>query len=267
LKASNVTGTEEVLRLAARHRTVPVHYVSSTGVFARPAESGGLAPDDPIGPPAELTNGYRQTKYVSERIIGLARERGLPVSIYRADVVSGDTRSGACQTQDFVWLSLKGSLQAGALPAGANAFFPMVPVDYVSAAVTHLSLRGSGRTYHLANPTAVSYQDMVSHLRAAGYVLNNCSWGDFVATVQADRDNALFPVIDIFRGYLTAGESFYLAIDVQSTEDALAGSGIACPPIDKALFTKYTEFFVNAGYFPTITPTISSATRGTTSAG
>ncbi|MDH2430805.1 thioester reductase domain-containing protein [Sphaerisporangium sp. TRM90804] len=252
LKASNVTGTEEVLRLAALHRTVPVHHISSTGVFAGPAADGaGLAPEDPIGPPDALTNGYRQSKYVTEKIIELARERGLPVSVYRVDVVSGDQRTGACQTQDFVWLSLKGCLQAGALPKGADAFFPMVPVDYVSAAVTRLSqARAAGGTFHLGNRTPVAFQDMVAYLRDSGYAVAETSWDDFVATVKADRGNALFPVIDIFRDYLTAGEAVYMAIDAGSTERALAGSGIGCPPIDRDLFGRYARFFAEAGYFP-----------------
>ncbi|WP_017623635.1 SDR family oxidoreductase, partial [Nocardiopsis chromatogenes] len=50
LKATNVAATEEVLRIAARHRTVPVHYVSSTGVYANlPEEGVRLAEDAPIG--------------------------------------------------------------------------------------------------------------------------------------------------------------------------------------------------------------------------
>ncbi|MEU3619134.1 thioester reductase domain-containing protein, partial [Streptomyces sp. NPDC006872] len=251
LKAANVTGTEEALRLAALHRTVPLHYVSSTGVFARPAPDGaGLSPQDPTGPPEELTNGYRQSKYVAEKIIGLARERGLPVSIYRADVVSGAQTNGACQTRDFVWLSLKGSLQARALPAGANALFPMVPVDYVSAAVLALSRTANGETFHLFNPVAIGFADMVARLRESGYVLDEVSWDEFVATVRADRDNALFPVIDIFRSYMTAGEALYMRMDVGATEAALAGTGIVCPEIDAELFGRYTEFFAGAGYFP-----------------
>ncbi|MEI5103909.1 thioester reductase domain-containing protein [Streptomyces sp. PmtG] len=236
LKAANVTGTEEALRLAALHRTVPLHYVSSTGVFARPAPDGaGLTPEDPTGPPEELTNGYRQSKYVGEKIIGLARERGLPVSVYRADVISGARTNGACQTRDFVWLSLKGSLQARAVPAGADALFPMVPVDYVSAAVLALSRTGHGRTFHLFNPVAVSFAEMVARLRASGYVLDEVGWDDFVATVRADRDNALFPTIDIFRAYMTAGAALYMRMDVSATEAALAGTGIACPEIDAEL--------------------------------
>ncbi|WP_165986298.1 thioester reductase domain-containing protein, partial [Streptomyces sp. YIM 98790] len=251
LKAANVTGTEEALRLAALHRTVPLHYVSSTGVFAGPAPGGaGLAPEDPTGPPEKLTNGYRQSKYVAEKIIGLARERGLPVSVYRADVISGAQTNGACQDRDFVWLSLKGSLQARAVPAGANALFPMVPVDYVSAAIVTLSRTTGGRTFHLFNPVAVSFADMVARLRTSGYVLDEVPWDEFVATVRADRDNALFPVIDIFRSYMTAGEALYMRMDVSATEAALAGTGISCPEIDAELFRRYTEFFAGAGYFP-----------------
>ncbi|GGV14052.1 type I polyketide synthase [Streptomyces spectabilis] len=251
LKAANVTGTEEALRLAALHRTVPLHYVSSTGVFAKAAPGGaGLTPDDPTGPPEELTNGYRQSKYVAEKIIGLAQERGLPVSVYRADVISGAQTNGACQTRDFVWLSLKGSLQARKVPTGANALFPMVPVDYVSAAVLELSRTAESRTFHLFNPVAVSFADMVTRLRASGYVLDEVSWDDFVATVRDDRDNALFPTIDIFRAYMTAGEALYMRVDVSGTESALAGTGIDCPEIDAELFATYTEFFAEAGYFP-----------------
>ncbi|MFS8204674.1 thioester reductase domain-containing protein, partial [Streptomyces sp. CWNU-52B] len=251
LKAANVTGTEEALRLAALHRTVPLHYVSSTGVFSKPAPGGrGLTPEDPTGPPEELTNGYRQSKYVAEKIIGLAQERGLPVSVYRADVISGAQTNGACQTRDFVWLSLKGSLQARTVPTGANALFPMVPVDYVSAAVLELSRTTSGRTFHLFNPVAVSFADMVTRLRESGYTLDEVSWDEFVATVRDDRDNALFPTIDIFRSYMTAGEALYMEVDVSTTEAALAGTDIVCPKIDADLFATYTEFFASVGYFP-----------------
>ncbi|WDG31711.1 thioester reductase domain-containing protein [Streptomyces sp. CA-278952] len=251
LKAANVTGTEEALRLAALHRTVPLHYVSSTGVFARPAPGGGgLAPEDPTGPPEELTNGYRQSKWVAEKIIGLAQERGLPVSIYRADVISGAQTNGACQARDFVWLSLKGSLQARTVPTGANALFPMVPVDYVSAAVLELSRTTNGRTFHLFNPVPVSFAEMVSRLRESGYVLDEVTWDEFVTTVRNDRDNALFPTIDIFRSYMTAGEALYMEMDVSATDAALAGTDIVCPKIDADLFGTYTEFFAGVGYFP-----------------
>ncbi|XNL25042.1 amino acid adenylation domain-containing protein [Longispora sp. K20-0274] len=50
LRTANVTGTETVLRLAARHRTVPVHHVSSMGVFAHRSPDAPATPSAP--PPA-----------------------------------------------------------------------------------------------------------------------------------------------------------------------------------------------------------------------
>ncbi|WP_343298773.1 thioester reductase domain-containing protein, partial [Streptomyces sp. SID1034] len=162
LKNANVLGTEEVLRLAARHRTVPVHYVSTVGVFAGAAVAGvPLKVSDPTGPAEKLPSGYLQSKWVAEQLIGIARNRGLPVSVYRVDVISGDQENGACQTSDFVWLSMKGLIQAGAVPAEVGGRFHLLPVDYVSAAILHISRRpdADGRTFHLFNPSSVTLRE------------------------------------------------------------------------------------------------------------
>nr|WP_075660905.1 type I polyketide synthase [Streptomyces acidiscabies] len=253
LKAANVTGTEEVLRLATRYRSVPVHYLSSTGVFARRAPHGGaLAPNDPSGPGSELPTGYTQSKYVAERMIDIARSRGLPVTVYRADVVCGDQLNGACQTRDFIWLSLKGGIQAGALPSNADALIGMVPVDYVTAAMVRLSRTRSaaGRTFHLQNRKPAGFREMAARLRASGYRLDDVPWADFVAAVRADRDNALFPVIDVFSVFMKLGEASHVPVDVGGTEQALAGSGITCPEITPELLGLYARFFAESGYFP-----------------
>ncbi|WP_434600617.1 thioester reductase domain-containing protein [Streptomyces sp. A5-4] len=145
LRDANVRGTEEILRLAARHRTVPVHYVSTVGVFDGPVTPGvPLRTTDPTGPPQALPSGYLQSKWVAEQVLELAKERGMPVSVYRVDVISGDRVNGACQTRDFVWLTLKGLLQSGAVPSGTGGRFHLLPVDYVSSAIVALSGRPAG---------------------------------------------------------------------------------------------------------------------------
>ena len=253
LKPANVTGTEEVLRLAAAHRTVPVHFISSTGVFDQPVKPGvPLKVDDIPGPPEVLSNGYRQTKWVAERIIDLARDRGLPVSVHRVDVVSGDQVNGACQTKDFVWLGLKGILQSRAVPADLAGLFHLVPVDYASAAITHLATRpeAAGRTFHLSNPDTVTYREMIGRLRDLGHTLEELPWPEWSARVRADRDNALQPLLDSFEAIAAVGEGAYPDFDVSDTVAALEGSGIACPPMTAELFAKYVGFFTDAGYFP-----------------
>ncbi|QFZ20340.1 type I polyketide synthase [Saccharothrix syringae] len=250
LKAANVHGTQEVLRLAARHRTVPVHHLSTTGVFAGMREPGvPLRVDDPTGPAPELPSGYLRSKWVAEGVVGLARSRGLPVSVYRVDLVSGDQRNGACQTRDFVWLSTKGLVQAGSVPRGLSGTVPMVPVDYVAAAVVALSAN-SGETHHLYNPGRVSWQTIVARLRAHGYALPERDFEEWRASVLADRDNALIPLLDAFDLMTSDSAAFYPLVDVSTTEEALAGTGIACPPIGEELVDTYIRFFAETGYYP-----------------
>nr|ALP32042.1 CycB [Streptomyces sp. NCIB 11649] len=252
LRPANIAGTEEVLRLAARHRTVPVHYISSTGVYAQePAEGRRIAVDDPIGPPELLSNGYRQAKWVAEGIIGIARSRGIPVSVYRVDVVSGDQVNGACQTQDFVWLSIRGMLEAGAAPAGISGFFHPTPVDYVSAAIRWLSSRvtGVGDTFNLSNPHRLHFAEVVERLRALGHTLVDLDPAEWSRSVRKDPENSLLPLLDVFEAAI-AGTGGYPDIDTDGTEAALAGSGIDCPQVTGDLLVRYLTFFTEKGYFP-----------------
>jgi thioester reductase-like protein len=252
LKAANVTGTEEVLRLAARHRTVPVHYVSTVGVFDGVREPGvPLKVTDPTGPAEALPSGYLRSKWVAEQIIGLARERGLPVSVYRVDVISGDQVNGACQTRDFVWLTLKGLVQAGGVPKGTQGRFHLLPVDYVSAAITTLSRRPEtiGQTFHLFNGGSLSLGQCAGFLRAIGYELDEEEWDTWTEKVKSG-DNALLPLLDAFEMMTSDTDGFYPPIDTTETVAALTGTGVEMPALTKELFEKYVEFFVEVGHFP-----------------
>ncbi|GAA2268356.1 type I polyketide synthase [Streptomyces amakusaensis] len=253
LRAANVGGTEEILRLAARHRTVPVHHVSSVGVFPGPVVEGEpVRTDDPTGPPESLPTGYVQSKWVAERLIDLARERGLPVSVYRVDVISGDQRGGACQTQDFVWLSLKGLLEAGSVPEGLAGSVHAVPVDHVSGAILALSLRpeATGRTFHISNRDSLEFPAFLAHLRSAGYSLPERPWEEWRREVEANPENPINPLMAAFEAMASDSSRFYPEFDVTDTEDLLKGSGPVCPAMDGKLFAKYVDFFVRVGYFP-----------------
>ncbi|GAA2673334.1 type I polyketide synthase [Actinosynnema pretiosum] len=250
LRAANVGGTREVLRLAALHRTVPVHHLSTTGVFAGPRADGTpLRATDPTGPADLLPSGYLRSKWVAERLIATARDRGLPVSTYRVDLVSGDRRTGACQTRDFVWLATKGLVQAGAVPRGLSGTVPMVPVDYVASAVVALSAT-SGATHHLYNPGRVSWETLVDRLRAGGHRLEERDPDRWRAAVLADRDNALIPLLDAFDLMTSDSAAFYPLVDVSHTEEALRGTGITCPPVTADLVDTYVHFFTETGYYP-----------------
>ncbi|MFI9504540.1 type I polyketide synthase [Nocardia sp. NPDC052566] len=252
-KAANVTGTEEVLRLAARHRSVPVHFVSTVGVFARrPGNDAPFRVDDPTGPGDRLPFGYPQSKWVAEQIIDIARERGLPVSVYRVDTICGDQVNGACQTRDFVWLSLKGMLQAQAAPANLAGAVHAIPVDVVSAAIVALSRKAESRTFHLHNPNSASFVDFVEQLRAFGYPIGELPWDEWTERVEADHQNAINPLLHSFQEVVEVGDSFFPTFDISATEELLADTGIAPPKITMELFRTYVDFFTSVGYFPAL---------------
>ena len=250
LSAANVVGTQEVLRLAARHRTVPVHHVSTTGVFAGPRVPGvPLAVADPTGPAKELPSGYLRSKWVAEQVVAMAGRSGLPVSVYRMDLLSGDRSSGACQTRDFLWLSVKGLIQVGAVPDTLTGSVPMVPVDYAAAAVVALACRGNG-TFHISNPGRAQWRDIVDRLRVRGYRLVDMDRDVWRRTVMAQRDNALIPLFDAFDLMMSDSAAFYPLVDVSEAEQALAGTGVECAPVTADLIDTYIRFFVGTGYFP-----------------
>ncbi|AUG80452.1 Putative polyketide synthase [Kitasatospora sp. MMS16-BH015] len=257
LKPANVLGTEEILRLAARHRTVPVHHVSTLGVFVGRESAGApLRVGDPTGPGETLPTGYTQSKWVAEELIGLARERGLPVSVYRVDLIAGDQRHGACQTRDFVWLSLKGLLQARAVPAGLAVDFHLTPVDYASAAILTVSRNpeAAGGTFHVCNNSGLGFTAMADRLRAFGYRLDELDWDTWRERVLADPENAMVPLFDAFEYMAASPETFYPAIDDTETRKALVGSGVECPEAGVELFDRHVRFFTEAGYFPPAGP-------------
>lgn len=89
LKAANVTGTVTALKLAfSPGQTRTFHHVSTTSVYARRQKrtfTDGILEDYPSSEvsPVDLRNGYRKSKWVAEQLCIAAREKGLPLTIYR----------------------------------------------------------------------------------------------------------------------------------------------------------------------------------------
>lgn len=70
MKAANVLGTQEVLRLACQGKTKAVHYVSSVAVFEATAYAGKVVREqDSFNHWQGIDLGYSQTKWVAEKLV------------------------------------------------------------------------------------------------------------------------------------------------------------------------------------------------------
>ncbi|WP_336053090.1 non-ribosomal peptide synthetase [Streptomyces sp. CA2R101] len=267
LKAATVDGTAEILRLAARHRTVPVHHVSTVGVYAGRSPHP-IGPEHPTGPPEALEHGYTQSKWVAEGLVEQARRRGLPVTMYRPTRIAGHSRTGACQTSDYLWLILKGCIQARTAPAQVDTAFDLAPVDYVADAMVALSLLPgtTGRTFHLAAGRLLRLETTLDWLRTMGYHLPEVSPQAWLDRIGANPGNAAFPLLGTLAAELTGGGSEgSLAFDPTATDAALAPTDVVRPEIDRKLFGRCVAYFTATGWLPepgTAPPPPASAPAG-----
>jgi thioester reductase-like protein len=155
LKPVNVFGTMEILRLACRTRVKPVHYVSSLAALPGHLDIKEFY-ETRLDSPDGVLGGYPQTKWVAERMVSSAADRGLPVAVYRPGQITGAQRSGAAPPELFVCAMMKSCIQLGMAP-NPNMMVEMVPVDYVSAAIIRVALDGrpNGDVYQLPSPKPV----------------------------------------------------------------------------------------------------------------
>ncbi|MDQ3285553.1 MAG: thioester reductase domain-containing protein, partial [Actinomycetota bacterium] len=115
LEPINVGGTREVLRLACLHKTKPVHHVSTNGIFA--PGTPVCREDADLDALAEARDdGYGQSKWVAEKLVWQAAERGLPVTVYRPGNISGHSTDGASNPRDFQGALIAESLRLGLAP-------------------------------------------------------------------------------------------------------------------------------------------------------
>jgi thioester reductase-like protein len=262
LKAANVLGTQEVLRLACLNTVKPVHYVSSVAIFESPVYAGKVVTEqDEFNHWEGIYLGYSQTKWVAEKLVKIASKRGLPVTIYRPPLISGDSQTGICNTHDFINLMTKGCLQMGSFP-DVEYMLDMSPVDYVSKAVVYLSRQKEsiGKAFHLQHPQPISLRDLVDWIRSFGYpveIVPYDQWQTELINNVSSVENPLYTLRPFLlerwsEKQLTIPDLYLQAhrphISCKDTLHALAGSSIACPTIDSELLMTYTSYLIQTGF-------------------
>ncbi|MFI6338848.1 thioester reductase domain-containing protein [Streptomyces sp. NPDC050535] len=253
LRATNVGGTQEILRLACRGPLTPVNHVSTFAVWGVPDDlSSTFSEDDDLDRAGRLPNGYLQTKWVAENLVQAARERGVPVNVYRLGQIMGDSRFGVCVTNSFTCAVIKGCIQFGSAPE-LDMLVEMTPADYVSRALVHASTTSDfGQNFHLLNPERMPFQELVGYIQRRRWPVGQRPGPEWVADFQAGvgtEENALHPLIDTISEIVRVGQDS-MTYQVDNLLHALDGSGITCPPLDDTLLDTYFDWMVRTGFLP-----------------
>ena len=150
-----------------------LHHISTLSVF--PPVPGTVAREsdelEDLGAVKLLFEGYAQSKWVAEKKVLAARERGLPCTIFRLGRITGGSSTGLASVEDFMCRLIKGCLQLNAAP---DLGWPldMNPADYVAQVICELSLVKSnkGRIFHICHPRMMKLQNYFQWLhKSFGY--------------------------------------------------------------------------------------------------
>jgi thioester reductase-like protein len=169
----NVDGTRNVLDALERCPNLTrLHYFSTCYVSGRYA--GPFSEDDlEVGAP--FNNYYEETKNLAEVDVRRHMSAGMPATIYRPSIVVGDSRTGETQKFDgpyFVMQWLMRQRHYAILPMAGDPTATrvnVVPRDFIVDAVGYLSGLpvSEGRTYQLADPRALTVDEMAETLAEA----------------------------------------------------------------------------------------------------
>lgn len=204
LRASNVGSTVAMLRLAGTERPKHLHYVSSMVAAEDRDDDGFLTEDFPQQAGTELAGGYAQSKWVSEKLLGQARERGFGVTVFRPGFITGRSDSGAWPNpNDHLVRFITGCLQMRHMPEG-DILLDTAPVDFAGAAIVRMALcePAGVPVFNLSNPHLLSWTTLVDWLRDWGYRFERTSaaaWRERCLS-HIDPDNALYPVLPLYAG-------------------------------------------------------------------
>jgi thioester reductase-like protein len=270
LKATNAASCVELLRMCvAGGKLKPLHFVSTIGVLGyvrhqttenTPLES--IVSEDDF----RKLQGYSQSKMVAELVLERAKKRGIPISIFRPELIHGHSRTGYANNIEWISRFIIGVIRMGIAPI-TSAAIHLASVDFVASVIVDLTLRNSNATMqtltrfnavntvnlNLDRDAHITVDKLIDHIVSFGYKLERVPYEQWVKHLnmllaQSDQ-NPILPIANMFPSQGFPGS--YNMGDLLGTANlrqGLEGSGIQCISAnDEAMTHRYLKFFVEHG--------------------
>lgn len=247
---TNLAGTENVLKLAKQCDIRNLHYVSTAYVCGERIEE---VSESDLECGQEFRNDYERSKFEAEKLVRAA-DCFDQKTIYRPAVIVGDSRTGYTSTYHglYLYLRLLATLvpqqkkdENGVLltpiqlPMSGDEPRNLVPVDWVSAVITHgvQTPAAQNRTFHLVPEECSTARDVID----ACYEYFN-SYGVEYCGANFDRGatnefaQMFFDNARVYESYETSDPKF-------NNENVKKFMGhLPCPAIDKKAIIRFMKF-------------------------
>lgn len=218
----NIKGTRMIMNLAQKcmiHGTLEhVYHISTAYVTGRISASSDDAP--------VFANTYEKTKYESELLIGQYIQSGMPVTIFRPSIISGNGKTGEITTSNIIFrfLAMLSRESLAALPGPTS--LNLIPLNnFIDILFEIIANKDSlGKTYNITNPRNVPFVPMI------GYAckLLNVITPKFIPLQQKDKlPDKTIHQIGVFMPYFEEQHHF----DLSNTYHILGRDSIYCDDV------------------------------------
>ncbi len=261
LRSSNVLGTRELLRLACDCKPKPFHFVSSLAACytTLPMEEVSER-DEMLAYLGGIHLGYAQSKCVAESLVRRANERGLPATIHRPSLITGDGMTGCSNAEDLLSTMMRGCIEMRSAP-NLDWSLDCCAVDYVADAIVGLSHQATNslQVFHLSNQTRRHWREVVLWMNLFGYSIRLVPYREWLSQL---RTSAVFPSHPLYRlrsfflarpiaeSNLTLPELYEEkhrnAVSCERTLQKLSNISLSCPPLNAKLLERYFSAFIES---------------------
>jgi len=277
LAGANVRGTLELLRFACAARTKAFHFVSSCAVGY--SDTGPRLVDERTDMLPHIQGihlGYAQTKCVAESLVRHAGDRGLPITIYRPALISGDSRTGRSNPDDFLSRFIKGCVDIGSAPE-LDWLLDCCPVDFVAESIVRLSQAPLKRSvFHLINPSRRYWHECILWMNLFGYSVRLVPYREWLIELKRAVQFSHHPLRELAPFFCRSVPGkpdvhmpqFYEekrknSLATAQTEAALATIGRSCPALNAQLLDCYFQSYIATGFLlPVRKPVCRQANAG-----
>ncbi|MFH1504061.1 MAG: SDR family oxidoreductase [Candidatus Omnitrophota bacterium] len=249
IRKVNVDGTRNVLDFAVlcqkRGKLKSVHHISTVAIGGN---KQGILYENDLSLGQKFNNTYEQTKFEAEKLVRRYRKKGLPVSIYRPAIITGDTATGHTSNFRVFYQPLHLFFHElfKEIPGDKNTRYSLCPVDSTAAAIIRISLHKNSLrkdTYHITNPHEVTFGLFLG--TASRYfrfrkpkIVSKKSFSSKTITPLQMR------LIQTYIPYF----NYKLRFDSTNAQEILSKTSFKWPVIDKPFLEKQFKFCVQSGF-------------------
>ncbi|KAJ5078751.1 hypothetical protein M0811_14704 [Anaeramoeba ignava] len=212
VRNSNILSTKEIIKLSCLNQLKAINYISTISVltvYEEDYEEIDEAFPLYIHNNLYSSGGYTQTKTVSELLILKAKEKGIPIKIYRPSRIMGDSLNNCYNEKDFLVSFIKGVYHMKITP-DIDLLEDCLPVDFVSQSIVSLSIQSDlfGQVFHLFNSQKISWNEIISIMNSNSLQVSTLSYKEWRKFFVNSKDDDLNPLSNFWFLFDENGDFF-----------------------------------------------------------